>query len=188
MAFARPALAALLALGPAAAAAQQAPIPTIATSQPTDDDGRPLAPRRVEIGASTGMTIAFPDFGVIGSVPLDKGAAIEVVVARMSEYWDEPAHLLAQVQFRLAFRPHLRSRKSLLLGVTRISALESDEGFLGTESSTFVRPHAGVSLQWPVASTLDFRFDAQGILVFAEELPIIPRGMATLVWHPRAGR
>lgn len=163
-------------------------IATIATAQGPDDETPPIAPMRVEFGGMAGTIVALPEFGVLASVPIDKGSAIEVVVSRMPPFWDAPAHLLAQVQFRIPFREHLRSRKSFVAGVTRISALRSDDGFLGTESSTFVRPHAGVSLQWPTAATLDFRLDLQGVFTFAGELPLIPRAMAAFVWHPRAGR
>jgi hypothetical protein len=145
-------------------------------------------PPRFEIGPTAGLTVAFPEFGVVASAPIDQRGAIEVVVSRMPAMWEGPARSFIQLQVRAAFRDHLRSRKSFLLGLTRIAALRGDDGFLGTERTAFVRPHAGVSLQWPVAPTLDFRFDAQGIFTFAGDLPLVPRAMTAFVWHPRTRR
>ena len=160
-----------------------------AGAQTTDDDEpEAVAPPRLEIGGTTGMAMIFPEFGVIASVPLQRNSALEVMVSRMPASWEAPTHLLAQVQMRVPFREDLRSRKSLVVGVTRISAERRDDGFLGTDEATFVRPHAGVSLQWPTASTLDFRLDLQGIWTFSSELPLLPRAMAAFVWHPRMAR
>jgi hypothetical protein len=161
-----------------------------AGAQTTDDDEPPpaVAPPRVEVGATTGMAMIFPEFGVIASVPVQRNSALEVTVSRMAASWDAPTHLLAEVQMRVPFRDDLRSRKSLVVGVTRISADRRDDGFFGSDEASFVRPHAGVSLQWPTASTLDFRLDLLGIFTFARELPILPRAVAALVWHPRMPR
>jgi hypothetical protein len=162
---------------------------TLATAQTTDEEPPPATvPRRVEIGGAAGTTVGIPEYGVLASVPVHTGSALEIIVARMPAFWDAPAHLLAQVQVRMPFREHLRSRKSFLIGVTSIAARRGDEGFLGTDESSYVRPHAGVSLQWPTAPTLDFRLDLQGVFTFEPELPLIPRAMAAFVWHPRTPR
>ncbi len=162
---------------------------SIVVAQIVDDATAPEPVRpRVEIGPIGGATITLPEVGVMASVPIDRNGSIEVVVSRMASVWDASAHSLVQLQARAAFREHLRSRKSFVVGLTRIAALTGDHGFLGTDRTTFVRPHAGVSLQWPVASTLDFRFDAQGIFTFARDLPLVPRAMTAFVWHPRPRR
>jgi hypothetical protein len=154
------------------------------------DDATPPEPvrPRVEIGPLGGATVTLPDVGVMASVPIDRTGSIEVVVGRMSSVWDSSAYSLVQLQARVAFREHLRSRKSLVVGLTRIATLIGDDGFLGTDRTTFVRPHAGISLQWPVARALDFRFDAQGMFTFAGDLPMVPRAMTAFVWHPRTRR
>jgi hypothetical protein len=161
-----------------------------AGAQTTDDDEPPQAvpPPRVEIGGTTGLAMIFPEVGVIASVPVQRNSAIEVMVSRLPASWDGPPHLLAQLQMRVPFRDDLRSRKSLVVGVTRISAERRDDGFLGTDEATFMRPHAGLSLQWPTAPTLDFRLDVQGIFTFSSEVPMLPRAVAAFVWHPRMAR
>jgi hypothetical protein len=177
------ALATRLALAPGAAA--QLPHP-----QPHDDEP-PLRtnPMRVEIGGTVGATLGFPEFGLIASIPIASVAAIEVVGARMpAALMDAPRHLLGQVQVRMPFREHLRSRKSLVVGVTSISAVQrGDDSFLYAHSGSFVGPHVGVSLQWPVAPILDFRFDALGIVTFDHDAPLVARAMTAFVWHPRPG-
>jgi hypothetical protein len=98
---------------------------------------------------------------------------------------------IAQAQVRLPFKPHLRSRKSLILGITRIKAQKDGAGFLGGSSRNnhaFVRPHAGVSLQWPLGRTADLRFDAEGLFTFDGELPLLPRATTTFVWHTGGAR
>ena len=149
-----------------------------------DEPPRTVAPARIEIGATAGVAIAFPEYGLIASVPIAQDGALEVTASRMPPIWDAPSHLVTQFQVRVPFRRDLRSRKSLVVGLTSISARNGDT-FLDIDSGAFVRPHAGVSLQWPVAPTLDFRFDAQGIFTFVGEFPLLPRALTAFVWHPR---
>jgi len=144
---------------------------------------------RIEVGPTGGTTGAFPELGAVFSVPVDQRSAVEVVVGRMPATWEAPPHTLAQVQLRTPFRADLRSRKSLVVGVTRIAAVDDERGFLGgSDDGKFVRPHAGVSLQWPAGPAFDLRVDVHGIITFAGELPLVPRAMAGFVWHPRTGR
>jgi hypothetical protein len=148
----------------------------------------PVRPR-IEVGPTGGTTGAFPELGAVFSVPVDRRSAVEVVVGRMPATWEAPPHTLAQVQLRTPFRADLRSRKSLVVGVTRIVAVDDERGFLGgSDDGKFVRPHAGVSLQWPAGAAFDLRVDVHGIITFAGELPLVPRAMAGFVWHPRTGR
>jgi hypothetical protein len=148
----------------------------------------PVRPR-IEAGPTGAATGTFPELGAVFSVPVDGRSSVEVVVGRMPATWDAPPHTLAQVQLRTPFRAHLRSRKSFVVGVTRIAAADYERGFLGgSDDATFVRPHAGVSLQWPTGPAFDLRVDVHGIITFAGELPLVPRAMAGFVWHPRTGR
>jgi hypothetical protein len=152
--------------------------------EPPPDPIRP----RVEFGVTGGLTIGFPEFGAVASVPIDRHADVELMVSRMPPAWDGPSHVLVQVQLRKPFRKQLRSRKSLLVGFTRITALAEGDAFLGFETRAFVRPHAGASFQWPAGARFDFRFDVQGIFTFAGELPLVSRAVIATVWHPGAGR
>ena len=177
------ALATRLALAPGAAA--QLPHP-----QPNDDGPRlSTNPMRVEIGCTVGATLGFPEFGLIASIPIASVAAIEVVGARMpAALMDAPRHLLGQVQVRVPFREPLRSRKSLVVGLTSLSAVRrGDDSFLYPRSGSFAGPHLGVSLQWPMTPMLDFRFDALGIFTFDRDAPLVARAMTAFVWHPRGG-
>ena len=106
----------------------------------------------------------------------------------MPAIWDAPPHTLAQLQLRIPFRADLRSRKSFVAGVTRIDAGEWRHFLGGNDEGTFVRPHAGVSLQWPTGPAFDLRVDLHGLITFAGELPLVPRAMAGFVWHPGDGR
>jgi hypothetical protein len=161
---------------------------TVAIAQVVDEESeppRPPVPARVEIGVTAGATIGLPELGLIGSVPLDGGASLDVLVAHMPRVWDGTSHVLGQAQFRLPFRAELRSRRSVVFGVTRIGA-GGGRRFLG-DFATFTRPHAGVSLQWPISRGADVRVDAQGILTFAGDLPMLPRAMVAIVWHSKPG-
>jgi hypothetical protein len=158
----------------------------IAQVAPLEPPAQPLR-ARVELGPVGGMTVIFPEFGILASVPLDRRTSVEVMVSRLMPQFDAPPHALAQVQFRTPFRADLQSRKSFVLGLTRINAQDDSEGFLDDGFSShgaFVRPHAGVSLQWPLGRDVDFRFDAHGIVTFVGELPLLPRAVTAIVWHP----
>jgi hypothetical protein len=151
------------------------------------DDEPPPAPvhPRLEIGPTAGVTVAFHEIGVMASVPTGQRSAIEVITSYLPALWNAPPRSLVQLQARAPFRADLLSRKSLIVGVTRIATGgDRRKRFLGGDDDTFVRPHAGVSLQWPAGSAVDVRLDVQGIFTFASEIPLVPRAMTALVWHP----
>jgi hypothetical protein len=162
-------------------------VATLAVAQsPVDVAAAPI-PKRVELGGTAGLSAGFPELGVLASVPAGARASVEFAASYMPEHWEAPEHQLAQIQLRIPFRAHLRSRRSLTVGATRIVAIDDgDPPFLDADAMFF--PHAGVSLQWPLSNHADFRFDGQGLLTFAAELPLVPRASVMLVWHPRSSR
>ena len=162
------------------------PPPSLADEEPLPDP----VPLRVELGATTGFTVAYPEIGALVSVPIGPRTAFEVAVGWLPRVVYDVEHFLVQAQFRMPFRAHLRSRKSLLIGVTRLTSRKKhpyDSGFWGDDDRV-VFPHAGVSLQWPMGRHADFRFDAQGLFTLDGELPLVPRAVGTFVWHPSAPR
>jgi hypothetical protein len=157
-----------------------------AAGEPSPDR---IAPR-LEVGGGGGLLVAYPEVHALLSVPAGPRASLELVAGWLPRVIYDVEHAVVQAQIRLPFRPHLRSRRSLLLGVTRISARTRDgydSGFWG-DDATVVFPHAGVSLQWPIARHAAFRFDAQGLFTREPEFPMAPRAMATVVWHPGGAR
>ena len=156
-------------------AVAQTPIDAVATP----------VPKRLELGGTAGLSASFPELGLLASVPAGRRASVEIAASYMPEHWNVPEHRLAQIQLRIPFREDLRSRRSLTVGATRIAAIDDDgdRGFLGSDASD-IFPHAGVSLQWPLSSHTDVRFDGQGLLTFEPELPLVPRASVVLVWHP----
>jgi hypothetical protein len=162
---------------------------TTAAAQVDEDEPPPAPiPSRIEIGGVAGLMAAFPEVGLLASVPTGPDSAFEITVGWMPAVIFDHENAIAQAQVRLPFKPHLRSRKSLILGVTRIKAQRDGEGIFGGSSrdnDPFVRPHAGVSLQWPMGRNADLRFDAQGLFTFNGELPLLPRVTTTFVWHSR---
>jgi hypothetical protein len=163
-------------------------IATLAVAQTPEEAAAAPIPKRVEIGGTAGLSATFPELGLLASVPAGPRASVEFAASYMPEHWEVPEHRLAQIQVRVPFREHLRSRRSWTVGATRIaSVVDGDRGFLGSDTHE-VFPHAGVSLQWPLSSHADFRFDGQGLLTFSSELPLVPRASVVLVWHPGASR
>ena len=162
-----------------------------AVAQVADDEPLPdPIPPRIELGGGGGLMVSFPEVGVMASVPTGSGPAFEVAVGWMPRVAYDVEHVLAQAQFRIPFRPYLRSRRSLLIGVTRVSARKRhpyDSGFWG-DDPTVVFPHAGVSLQWPMGRHADFRFDAVGLFTLNSELPLVGRATTAFVWHPGGTR
>jgi hypothetical protein len=169
-------------------------LPTAAAAQIADDEPIPdPVPLRVEIGAVVGFAAAYTEVGALASVPIGPRTAFEVAVGwlprvRRPDSSPDTAHddLLVQAQFRMPFRAHLRSRKSFLIGVTRVFSGERnpyESGFWG-DDAVVTFPHAGVSLQWPMGRQADFRFDAVGLFTFDGELPLIGRATTAFVWHP----
>ena len=161
-----------------------------AAAQVVGDEPRPVpVPARLEIGAGGGLMVAYPELSALASVPLGPGVSFEIAAGWMPRVIYEVEHALAQVQFRLPFRSHLRSRRSLLLGVTRVSTRKRgrfDPGFWDSDANK-VFPHGGVSLQWPIRPHMDFRFDAQGLFTLDSTLPLAARASALVVWHPGGG-
>jgi hypothetical protein len=166
-------------------------VATTTAAQETDDEPLPPPiPFRFEIGAMAGMTVAYPEIGILASVPTGSGPAIEVAVGWLPRIVYDVEHVVTQAQFRIPFRSNLRSRRSLLVGATRLTTRKRnrfDSGFWG-DDDTVVFPHAGVSLQWPIGRHADFRFDGQGLFTLDSELPMVPRAVSMIVWHPGGGR
>ena len=147
-------------------------------------------PPRFEIGGVAGLTVAYPEIGALASVPIGPQTSFEVAVGWLPRIIYDVEHVVAQAQFRMPFRPHLRSRRSLVVGVTRIGTRKHDRydsGFWGDDVRV-VFPHAGVSLQWPLGRHADLRFDAQGLFTLDSELPLVPRAVSMIIWHPGGAR
>ena len=177
-------LATRLALAPGATAQLAHPEPG-----PDPDPLKPTLPSRVEIGGALGAMLGVPEYGLLASVPIAPNAAIEVVGARMpAPHGDTPPYELGQVQVRVPFHRRLRSRRSLIVGVTAIRAVPRDRRFIGIDAGGFMGPHAGASLQWPAAPMLDVRFDAEAIVTFVRDLPTVERLTVGVVWHPPSVR
>ena len=116
-------------------------VATMAAAQTADDEPPPPAiPPRFEIGGVAGLTIAFPEVGVLASVPTGPGSAIEVAVGWLPGVVYEVEHMVAQAQFRMPFHPHLRSRRSLVVGVTRLSARRRNSYDSASGATTPPRP------------------------------------------------
>jgi hypothetical protein len=164
---------------------------TTAAAQTADDSPLPPpVPARFEVSAATGLAVAFPEVGLLASIPVGPQTSFEVSIGWMPRVVYDVEHVLTQAQFRLPFGAARRSRRSLLLGVTRIGTRQrdrDDSGFWGDDLRV-VFPHAGASLQWPVGPHVDFRFDAQGLFTLDSELPLVPRAAAMFVWHPGGTR
>jgi hypothetical protein len=171
------------------AACLAAPLQTAAQ----DQGGEPVpdrVPPRLELGGGAGQMVAYPEVSALLSVPAGPQTSLELVVGWLPRVIYDVEHAVVQAQVRLPFRSYLRSRRSLTIGVTRISTRKRDRydsGFFG-DDATVVFPHAGVSLQWPIGRHADFRFDGQGLFTLDGELPLVPRALATVVWHPRGAR
>jgi hypothetical protein len=167
----------------------QLTLTSVVVAQVVDVAHAEPVPPRIEIGANVGTTSFFPELGAVFSVPVDPRLAIEGMVSRMQAAWEYPANTLAQVQLRMPFRADLRSRKSIVVGVTRVVADDGERGILGgSDDGMFVRPHAGVSLQWPTGPAFDLRLDVQGFITFSNDLPLFPRAVVGFVWHPGSSR
>lgn len=164
--------------------------PSAAAAQIVDEPPTDRIPPRLEIGGGGGLLVAYPEVSALVSVPTGPLASLELAAGWMPPVIYDVEHALVQAQFRLPFRPHLRSRRSLLLGVTRVSTRQRGRygiGFWGSDA-TAVFPHAGVSLQWPIGRQAAFRFDAQGLFTLDRELPLVPRAMSMVVWRPGSAR
>jgi hypothetical protein len=171
------ALAASLALAPLSWAQAAADTPT------------PI-PRRIEIGALGGVSATSPEIGVLVSLPLEDRLSLDLGVGNLTRVWRAGPYVLSQAQLRIPFRRHLRSRRSLLVGVTHVKPYrerEGDSGIWGTEPP-LLYPHVGTSLQWGIGSQADFRIDTQIVVQFNDVvIPVVPRAVAAFVWHPVTG-
>ncbi len=162
-----------------------APSPVAAQTARDEPPPAPIGPR-IEIGGGAGLALAFPEVNALVSLPTGPYTSFELAVGWMPRIVYDVEHNLAQAQFRLPFGANRRSRRSLLLGVTRIGTRKryrDDGGFWG-DDHRIVLPHAGVSLQWPLGRHVDIRFDPQGLFTLDAEFPLVPRAVATFVWHP----
>lgn len=148
------------------------------------DPSGPVEPPHIEAGLTAGtIMVAAPEFGLIASLPLSRRSAVEVMACRAPAFFDAPPHAIVTAQLRAAFSRAPRSRKSVLLGVTRVTALGPSIGIFGTGQSKFVRPHLGLSWQWPITDRVDSRFDVIGIATLERQTRVVPRAVASWVWH-----
>jgi hypothetical protein len=150
----------------------------------------PPLPRRIEIGALGGVSATSPEVGVLASVPLDDRFSLDVSLGHLTRVWRAPPYVISQAQLRLPFRAHLRSRRSLVVGVTHVRPYrerDGDSGIWGTEPP-LVYPHVGTSLQWGLGSNADFRLDTQLVIQFNSAIiPVVPRAVGAIVWHLAPG-
>jgi hypothetical protein len=144
---------------------------------------------RLEVAAGGGVAGTSPDVGVQTSFPLGDLLSIDVSTSYLTRIWRSPAFLLTQGELRVPFRTHLRSRRSLVVGVTDIRALHrrSGDSPLWRTDARYPYPHVGTSLQWPIGSHADFRLDTQLIVQFGTLIPVVPRAVGRVVWHPVTG-
>jgi hypothetical protein len=123
------------------------------------------------------------------------GTALATSLALVPQSWaqaasDLPPPLPRRIELRLPFRAHLRSRRSLVVGVTHVRPYrerDGDSGIWGTEPP-LVYPHVGTSLQWGLGSNADFRLDTQLVIQFNSAIiPVVPRAVGAIVWHLAPG-
>lgn len=159
-------------------------------AQPGEGAPPPIAPR-LEVGAVAGAGGTSPEFGGLVSLPLGDRLSLDIGASYLPRVWRAPAYALAQAQIRLPFKAHLRSRYSLLVGVTRLDPLDPREGDspLWREDAWPINPHAGASLQWPILGRrADLRVDLQLVVQGGELIPMVPRMVGVIAWHTGAPR
>ena len=164
-------------LAPASAAQPAPDVPT-------------AVPARVEVAGGGGVGGTSPAIGALASFPVGDRLSLDVGADYLFRVFRSPAYVLAQAQLRIPFRAHLRSRYSLLFGVTHLEALDPREGDspLWREDGVDTYPHAGASMQWPLGQGVDLRVDAQLIVQGGELIPVVPRAVGTFVWSPGGAR
>jgi hypothetical protein len=158
-------------------------------AQAAPDTPKPIAPR-IEIGALGGVAATSPEVGALLSLPLDNRVSLDVSVGHLSRVFRAPPYVISQAQVRIPFRAHLRSRRSLVVGVTHVRpyAESDDDSGIWAEDRPFLYPHVGTSLQWSLGSHADFRLDTQLVIQFNDVVvPVVPRAVAGLAWHPSPG-
>lgn len=164
--------------------------PASAQDLPTVDAVEAIVPPRIELGGGGGVSGTSPDFGALASIPLGDRVSLDVGASYLVRVWRSPAYVLSQAQLRIPFRARLRSRYSLLVGVTHLDPIDPrpDDSPLWREDGVDTFPHAGASMQWPLLGpNADLRVDAQMIVQGDELMPIAPRVVAMVVWHPTGG-
>jgi hypothetical protein len=158
-------------------------------AQDPSDTPTPIAPR-FEIGVLGGVSATSPEIGVLVSLPIEDRLSLDVGLGNLTRVWRAGPYVLSQAQLRIPFRRHLRSRRSLLVGVTHVRPYrerDGDSGIWGTEPP-LVYPHVGTSLQWGLGAHVDFRFDTQIVIQFNDVvIPVVPRAVAGVVWHAPTG-
>jgi hypothetical protein len=165
-----------------------------ALSAQSAGDAPPTVAPRLELGAIAGAGGTSPEFGGLVSVPLGPRLSIDASASYLPRVWRAPAYALTQVQIRLPFKAHLRSRYSLLVGVTRLDPLDERDGDspLWRGDPWPVNPHAGASLQWPILGPrADLRVDLQLVVQGGELIPMVPRMVGVFTWYtgePRPAR
>jgi hypothetical protein len=159
---------------------------THAQDAQTGDVVDAIVPPRIELGGGGGVSGTSPDFGALASLPLGDRLSLDVGASYLMRVWRSPAYVLSQAQLRIPFRARLRSRYSLLVGVTHLEAIDPRPGDspLWREDGVDTFPHAGASLQWPLLGpNADLRVDAQVIVQGGELIPVVPRVVASVIWH-----
>jgi hypothetical protein len=158
-------------------------------AQAVSDAPTPV-PRRIEIGLLGGVSATSPEIGALVSIPLEGRLSLDLGLGNLTRVWRAGPYVLSQAQLRIPFRHHLRSRRSLVVGVTHVKPYrerDGDSGIWGTEPP-LVYPHVGTSLQWAVGAHADFRVDTQIVIQFNDVvIPVVPRAVAAFVWHPWMG-
>jgi len=184
--FSRLVLAAAVPLSVAVAQASAAP----ASPAQSAPDIPTAVPARVEISGGGGVGGTSPAIGMLASFPLGERLSLDAGADYLFRVFRSPAYVLAQAQLRIPFRAHLRSRYSLLVGVTHLEALDPREGDspLWREDGVNTYPHAGASMQWSLGQGLDLRVDAQLIVQGGELIPVVPRAVGSFVWSPGGAR
>jgi hypothetical protein len=162
-------------------------------AQSANDEAPPdPIPPRIELGAAGGAAATSPEFGVLASLPVGDRLSLDVSLGHLTRVWRAPPYVISQAQVRVPFRKHLRSRRSLLVGVTHVApyAERGDDSGIWATDRPFLYPHIGTSLQWSLGSRADvgFRLDTQLVIQFNDALiPVVPRAVGAFVWHPETG-
>lgn len=175
-------------VGPAALAL--ALLPAFAHAQVEGSTSRPVraldrtaaeAPGGLEVGIASTLVLVVPAVGGQVSVPTRTGLRVEVSSQVLSWMLDEGDRfgLMTQAQLRIPFHNGPPgSRRSLIAGLTAFTV-----GSRWDRTSSFVRPHAGVSWQWQTRPTMDTRLDVHALVIGEGGPVMVPFATFSLVWH-----